>query len=450
MALKKFIKAYNIPVEYVNKDGSIREDAPLYPLYFNYTAGDKGAPFWHDMSADEIQDRLNTKDIEYDNSLNSKKDKQYKLHFADGSESKMIGPNTKRGYSVAAYSNKDKRNGNDYFSDWYPNPYAAEEATYYGNNSLENSEKYQNTASNEQLDKKNSLSVIPSKAREQTKGNKPFFTVPLIVTADTSDVININDVLKDNYEPGRDDFSEVQLKRIISKAAMPDMFSSISQNYHTQVGIDNAIAATLKAKDDLDTAAVNFSDALNAFSANPQRRYNYVRLNAILFDVVRVCDSIVKKCTEAIMPLSSDNDPSIQKVLTSINGLGFYGKTFKDIWNNNDYDTISENVSKVVKDLPEVQNILDSITSQLHSITNGKNSDSQIVVPNPNFDISKYFDWNSDETYSDERLKDVYGSCHDVQLPNSMLQQIASDFVSYLLKSDNQGLITNAVKEFRI
>lgn len=450
MSLKKFIKAYNVPIEYINKDGSIRDDAPLYPLYSNYTAGDKGAPLWYDVPADKIQDKLNTKGIEYDNSLNSKKDTLYKLHFADGSESKIIGPNTKRGYSVAVYSNKGKRNGNDYFSDWYPGISTHEEATYYDNDNLEKDKKYQNTASNEQLDKKNSLSIIPSKAYKRTEGDKSFFTVPLIVTADTSDIININDILKDNYEPGRDDFSEVQLKRIISKAAMPDMFSTISQNYHTQVGIDNAVTAALKAKDDLDTASINFSDALNAFSANPQRRYNYIRLNAILYDVVRVCDSVVKKCTEAVMPLSSDNDPSIQKILTSISGLDFYGKTFKDIWHNNGYDTISENVSKVIKDLPDVQNILGYIASQLRDITSDKNSDSQIVIPNPNFDISKYFDWNSDETYSDERLKDVYGSCHDVQLPNSMLQQIASDFVSYLLKSDNQGLITNVVKEFRI
>lgn len=449
MPLKKFIKAYNVPIEYVNKDGSIRDDAPLYPLYSDYGVGSNdGVLSWKDMQDEAIPDRLNTKDIEYDNRFNSKDNKQYRLHFTDGSANRIIGPNTKRGYSVAAYVNKNKRNGDDYFDGWYPDA-GIEDAIYH--NDIENDEKYQNTASNEQLDKKNSLSIIPSTAEKQTLGSRSFFKVPLIVTADTSDIININDVLNGNYDPSRDDLSEVQLKRIISKAAIPDTFTKVSSNYHMHSNINNAMSYILKRKDTLDEASAMFLDALNAFKADPKRRYNFIRLGALFSEVVRACTLTKGKCAEVMDLLSSNDTVNVQGLLSDIDTLSTFERELSILWKDNTRDNIVDHSLEAMKCLPNLQHVFDDILLQLQNIVDdSKLKDSQILIANPNLDISKYFDWNSDETYSDERLKDVYGSCHDVQLPNSMLQQIASDFVSYLLKSDNQGLITNAVKEFRI
>lgn len=119
MAIRKFIKMYGIHDSDIDDKGNVNPDAALYPYYDAYEDPKTGMTY-HELSPDQIEDRLSDIDRVYDNSTNSHPDRTVKLFDSNDNFIAKVGPDLKRGFSALAYANPEKRHGDDYFDDWYP------------------------------------------------------------------------------------------------------------------------------------------------------------------------------------------------------------------------------------------------------------------------------------------------------------------------------------------
>ena len=222
MATKKFIKLYSILKDDIDAKGNINPNAALYPLFASQYIDNVTGKHYSDLPPEQIKEHLSDEDIPYDNSTNSHPDRTVDVIERSSNPTihknviGQVGPNMKRGFSVLAYSNRDKRSGKDYFTNWYRHSHDRHNIDYFPD--FENTPGYKKSYATPQNDTKTLSRLLSNFGNTSGK----FYSVPLIVTAEDSDIINIDDVLNDNYDPLRDFSSEQQLKRIIKRSVIPN------------------------------------------------------------------------------------------------------------------------------------------------------------------------------------------------------------------------------------
>lgn len=465
MAIRKFIKMYNIRREDVDNKGNVNPDAVLYPMYMTqYRDNKTGKPF-SELPPEAIDDKLSDVDKEYDNSSNAHPKRTVHIHEAGNDDSThVVGPDLKRGYSALAFANKDKRHGDDYFSDWHKinREKDIHSVLHTDASKIMDNASYRDAHANADQDTGAIVETISPGSHY-----KGFYTVPLIIEADDSDVINYNDVTKDNYDPTRDYLPEVQLKRIIRRSIMPNALTdnnksayidSIEIYVNTVIDVFNALRDYESTLYSIATST-GYTHALNT------------KLDTIFENTIEYCGAIIDKFYE--MSDMFENLSSIDSVVdTTLADMGYslddieqdtqavidmYTKFKQSVNNMPAKDTslhkeTAKLVAPIVKKLcVQIYNLYKQCTDLRYHLSETSFVDTTDKYV-PNMDAMKEatqkggaFDWYDSTTYSDERLKDIYDGCHDVTLSDKQLKYIYDDFRKFK-KGATQNSITKGLR----
>lgn len=449
MAIRKFIKLYGIHDSDIDDKGNVNPDAALYPYYDDYEDPKTGMEY-HDLLPNQIDDKLSDTDREYDNSSNSYPDRVVHFLGSDDSTIAEVGPNLKRGYSVLAYSNPEKRHGDDYFDDWHYDVKANKDADVHiarhitpdeFDRRVHNSDFSYGTYSTPEGD----IGFITN-PKMFTKEDS-IYRVPLIVEADDNDIINYNDIVKDNYDPTRDYVPEVQLKNIIRKSVMPNTFTTqtqavAKQNMSSELAIlaDNLFKYISEAPKKFITDNNNKSIqevkqiAISAIDGSRAQLYEFL--------------TAVKRAFELVH--SSEKNSALEQLKRLVSDT--YTFSF-DIAVTTDTLACTQAVTKYFNHAKSIcDTYVPLLLDQITRILTTASADDSHVLKQINSDILKNatqkggaFDWYDRSTYSDERLKDIYSGCRDVTLSDKQLKYIYDDFRKFK-KGATQNNITKGLR----
>jgi len=465
MATRKFIKMYNIRREDVDNKGNVNPDAALYPMYMTQYRDNKTGKKFSELPPEAIDDKLSDEDKPYDNSTNAHPNRTVHVHEAGNDDNThIVGPDLKRGYSALAFANKDKRHGDDYFSDWHKinRDKDIHSILHTDASKIMDNKQYGMMYSDAGGDIRSIADTISPGSHY-----KGFYTVPLIVEADDSDVINYNDVIKDNYDPTRDYLPEVQLKRVIRRSIMPNALVNQSKGVYIEklaVTIDNTfgiLSMLGEYEQFLSSAATSVQDA-NAL---------YNKLYKAFELAIKYCGVIIDnfyEMSDIFEDLSSTND-KVDSILAdagyTLDDVEELTQTIVDMNAKFTQDTkvhvtpgmsLLKDTAKILA--PIFKSLCEHIGTYINQLTALQDSLSEMSdtgIPGqfvPDMDIMHKatqkggaFDWYDSTTYSDERLKNIYNSCRDVTLSDKQLKYIYDDF-SKFKKGATQNSITKGVR----
>ena len=465
MATRKFIKMYNIRREDVDNKGNVNPDAALYPMYMTQYRDNKTGKKFSELPPEAIDDKLSDEDKPYDNSTNVHPKRTVHIHEAGNDDSThTVGPDLKRGYSALAFANKDKRHGDDYFSDWHKidRDNDVHSILHTDASKIMDNTRYGMLYSDAGGDIRSIADTISPGSHY-----KGFYTVPLIVEADDSDVINYNDVIKDNYDPTRDYLPEVQLKRIIRRSIMPNALTnnnkaayidSIEEYANDVLAVYYAIYGYGPELDNI-AASTGYVHALNT------------KLDTIFENTTRYCGMIIDKfyeMSDMFEDLSStDNgvDAALADMGYSLDDIEQTTQAVIDVYTKfkqsaKDMSAKDTSLHKETAKLmaPMVKNLCTQIDNLYKQCTGLQDHLSEMSFAGtageyvPDMNAMKEatqkggaFDWYDSTTYSDERLKNIYSDCHDVTLSDKQLKYIYNDFRKFK-KGATQNSITKGLR----
>jgi len=450
VAIRKFIKMYNIRNEDVDDKGNVNPDAALYPMYMGQYIDNRTGKSFLELPPDQIDDKLSDVDREYDNSSNAHPNRTVQIHsLGDKDPFQTVGPDLKRGYSALAFANKDKRHGDDYFSGWHKIDHDKDINTvsYTPLDKIEEHSQYAKHFSSADKDAASlAYNIAPG---ERYKG---FYTLPLIVEADDSDVINYNDVIKDNYDPTRDYLPEVQLKRIIKKSVIPNAMTNNAKMIYMSKAV-----TVLRYLDNLIPVVEDYTQKVSDLNFDASKHKDvqkvYSLLQNVLNESISRCDkatSMGRELFDILENADIDVDFDIRQQSSYAN------RAFKDIdecltylkyvldWlmqgpveqeaNMEAAKSISNVLMTLCYDFKELRADCRAVYYAAQDLPDTGLAGSYV----PDTDILKKatqkggaFDWYDRSTYSDERLKNIYSGCHDVVLSDKQLKYIYDDFMKF-------------------
>ena len=463
MAVRKFIKMYNIRNEDVDDKGNVNPDAALYPYYATYTKGDGGKRY-ADVSPDEIGERLSSKDFAYDNADNSFPSRTAKLYEWNGDEggprkSTQIGPDMKRGFSALAYANKDKRHGDDYLRDdadaWQDWQSPVRYTEHIPLDKVDDVQEYANWHATPRKDIETMQSNSNWSLANIGLQDAGMHTIPLLVTADDSDIVNMNDITGDNYEPMRDYLPEVQLKRIIKHSLLPNTFI---RKPEASAAMD-AVQAAMETVQEGMVDGKQIEERLEASMASLESRPDSMPRRVAVKSMLGKAASFVEDCAENV----SEAVERMERSCTAYSDV--FGEKFYVI-----HDSMSRLADLCSKagDVPDeepmllgkvmlgllgdveslLQGILDSMGSVHDMVAGASDKESFLFNKNVLKEATRRggaFDWYDSSTYSDARMKDVYAGWSDVTLSDKQLKYIYDDF-SKFKKGATQSNITKGLR----
>jgi hypothetical protein len=456
---------YNIRNEDVDDKGNVNPDAALYPMYMGQYIDNRTGKSFMELPPDQIADKLSDVDREYDNSLNAHPNRTVQIHLlGDKDPFQTVGPDLKRGYSALAFANKDKRHGDDYFSGWHKIDHDKDmhTATYTPLDKIEENSQYAKHFSS--ADKEAASLAYSITPGELYKG---FYALPLIIEADDSDVINYNDVIKDNYDPTRDYLPEVQLKRVIKKSVMPNALTNnkkmvyVSKATNAVRHIDNLIPI-------VENYAQKVSDVNFDSSKHKDTQKVYSLLQSALNEsisrstkTIDMCRSLFDILENADMGAGSD----IQQQTISAD------KTFKDIeeclaYLKDVYDWLMQGPVEQEANMEVAKSISSPLMELCYNFKElradckavyyaAQDMSDAGLAGNyvPDTDILKKatqkggaFDWYDSSTYSDERLKNIYSGCRDVVLSDKQLKYIYDDFMKFKKDATQSSILKGLMR----
>jgi hypothetical protein len=465
MAIRKFIKMYNIRREDVDDKGNVNPDAALYPMYMTqYRDNKTGKPF-SELPPEAIDDKLSDEDKPYDNSTNAHPKRTVHVHEAGNDDSThIVGPDLKRGYSALSFANKDKRHGDDYFSDWHKidRDNDVHSILHTDASKIMDNTRYGMLYSDAGGDVRSIADTISPGSHYSG-----FHTIPLIIEADDSDVVNYNDVIKDNYDPTRDYLPEVQLKRIIRRSIMPNALTNNSKAMYMESINEyaNTIFGVLNAMQYYGPELNNIADSTGYMHALN------TKLDTIFENTTRYCGIVIDRFYE--MSDMFEDLSSVDSVIdTALVDMGYllddieqatqavidvytkFKQSAKEV-SAKDTSLLKETAKLMAPIVKKLCTQIDNLLKPVHNI--------QYRLPEmsfagtvgeyvPNMDAMKEatqkggaFDWYDRSTYSDERLKNIYSGCRDVTLSDKQLKYIYDDFRKFK-KGATQNNITKGLR----
>lgn len=466
MATRKFIKMYNIRHDDVDDKGNINPNAALYPMYMGQYIDNKTGKKFISLPPEAIDDKLSDEDKPYDNSSNAHPNRVVHVTNGAGDIIKTVGPDLKRGYSVLSFANKDKRHGDDYFSGWrkidrdkdihsvvHTDASEITDNPHYGFGHGDAARDAITLAS----------SITPG------EGYKGFYTLPLIVEADDSDVINFNDVTNDNYDPTRDYLPEVQLKRIIKKSVMPNALTNNAKSAYIA-----KVATFAHAVLDKFLEMDNYKNEFESLASSAQDA------NGLYTKLLKAFETIMKYMSDVVsgvyamddtLEALADKDDTIDTALADMDGLtdnieelmsdvkAAYDRCVQDnklhvvkgMLPTRDLSSLRETASLVATFADIFCAILDNLGGMISDLQSYLSGMSDVGIPGkyiPDRDVvSKAtqkggaFDWYDRSTYSDERLKDIYSGCRDVTLSDKQMKYIYNDFRKFKKGATQNNII---------
>ena len=462
MATKKFIKLYSILKDDIDSKGNINPNAALYPLFAEQYKDNTTGKRYADLPPEQIKEHLSDEDTPYDNSTNSHPNRTVDVierssnPTIDTNVIGQVGPNMKRGFSVLAYSNRDKRNGKDYFTNWYRHSHDKHNIDYFPD--FENTPGYKKSYATPQNDTK-TLSRLLSNFGN-TSGR--FYSIPLIVTAEDSDIINIDDVLNDNYDPLRDFSSEQQLKRIIKRSVIPNGQFKMEAVDSKSIALLNSVfsecrvSATNILNNMPDLENLDLQDVIN-----------------LLKEFNLICDNFM--AAAYMRNYSSQTRKRVDKALYALINGGIIPNTSAAIFQvseciDNLYLALSRlesermsapnNVNKYLQKIPQLLSKLEHdlkravgiFTEATNTLTEFQNSNISIPI-NMSYDFSKIlgkggaFDWYDNTTSSDERIKNIIDTGKQVTLSDKQQKYILDDFNNFCDNYQKHNRLLKGIKE---
>lgn len=471
MAIRKFIKMYNIRKDDVDDKGNVNPDAALYPMYMTqYRDNKTGKPF-SELPPEAIDDKLSDEDKPYDNSSNAHPKRTVHIHEAGNDDSThIVGPDLKRGYSALAFANKDKRHGDDYFSDWHKinREKDIHSILHTDASKIMDNKQYGMNYSDTGSDIRSIADTISPGS--QYKG---FYTVPLIIEADDNDVINYNDVIKDNYDPTRDYLPEVQLKRIIRRSIMPNAFTnnakmavtskfaSFAQDvYNVSLMLDSYAMTLHNAATSAQDANALYNKLLEAFERSIKHCTTIIDSGYDVSDTLEDLAATDDTVDTALADIGYTLD-NVEERMSDLKTL--YDKFIQDtkihvtpgMSLTRDLSLLKETAKVVVPVFENLYIHFNDLDKQCADLYNYLSEMSDVGFTGkyaPDIDsVQKAtqkggaFDWYDSTTYSDERLKNIYNGCHDVTLSDKQLKYIYDDFRKFK-KGATQSNITKGLR----
>ena len=282
--------------------------------------------------------------------------------------------------------------------------------------------------------------------------------IPVIVTADDDDVVNINDVLFGGYDSARDTKREVQLKRILARRLPEGLF----QKEGNKKGIDAFNRVSLAcaglvegAYNDIQRGFEIVSKCLSSSGGEPEVSVGVI--HDILNCLRGARDKLLKtnsSLADVISRYGLENSKeelyemiwvSLDTILVQMDVLTRFENGELPI--NGDYSYLYD----LKQDLMGVRGALADF---LRDLRENKYQDSPTYSINKHIynDLDKWFPYSSSKTYSDERLKDISKAlssdgCCDIKLHDNHVKAITDDFRKWLSDSDDKSAILSGIKE---
>lgn len=254
-------------------------------------------------------------------------------------------------------------------------------------------------------------------------GDSRLITIPVIVEADDEDVININDVLNNNYDPTRDYQEEVQLKCIRGRRLPKGLFKKQSLYDECIKTVTSYYETFLELRANLSEGVSDENDVLSM-------------LGYAWRDLDRKFSSLTAQ--QPIPGLSG-----------CINELG-------SLMSKLDAECADDNVPKfsfVTATCDEAANVFGHILDILKAGgVSGSGGGRVIYSPGIINNIDEWFSYDDPGTYSDERMKDIYDclsddGCTDINLSDNHIKQITDDFRKFMRGKDDNSAILSGLRE---
>lgn len=227
------VKFYNVRKDDFDDNFNLKPDAKMYPLYHRFYSN-KNESDDALINDKRVNETLSSEDV-YDNTFNAHKDKKHSLKDETGNQIYKDQPVTKRGYSAVGYL----RGRDDFVASKQEILDNGEKVTRNRLKSQEDpkiKEIMQRELAKKYLKEEDAADRLSSNDLSQMLAalkdigdsynygdSDPFIPLPFIVEFDPEDLITRKDITENNYDPWRDNFNELQLKRIKAKVLPKDI-----------------------------------------------------------------------------------------------------------------------------------------------------------------------------------------------------------------------------------
>ena len=465
--MRKFIKVYRIKrkdLPFVNGVSSeLAPDTRLYGFFGDkYERDDQKHPY------DVAPETASSYDT-YNNLLSQHRGRRYNINVMSSSP-EISSPeggvlpihdttvyNTRpqwRGYSALSYSSKPDR-ANSLIDNWRIDPDSPRRPTY--DNTGKSEGLYNNNSATVYLDRdalsfdritsshnvthpfsENPAGFLQSML-EHGNSDEEYISIPLVVEAEDDDVVSVDDVLNRNYEPGRDFLDEVHLKRIRNKLPLYKglyKLPSVSVGYELHGIMIDATRCRNLLSDMLVTIKDDVNNKLNkTLIRHINSFYNFVN-DHIECDLLPKFDSIIsvmKQSTQASSPhvkVCEECLNSLESVLKKIESWhlkyieSLRGYVFNyDITEDDDSDKAVEhlnNTNMINNFIEDATALIDALgviivcTETAQTVFNDVHTYVKDAYPEIDTEalskfINEQFNYDSDDTSSDMRIKNVRG-----------------------------------------
>ena len=231
---KKILKLYNVALDDIDDKGNINPDAKLLPLFYKF----------HDISPDDVKETLSSEDW-YDDKTNVHGDRHFYIDLPDGR--RLYQPVKHRGYSALSYYTKPDR-ADSLLNNWYYKDTDKDDnyITVHDKDKMSKDLMSRNTDEDSLRYWVNkgylrNKDIIEERKRGHDDEELNYLTLPVVADIDDEDIIRLHDILNNNYDPGRADLNEVQVRHLRNKVVPQGWFKLLSKDK-----LDNLIDTEVK------------------------------------------------------------------------------------------------------------------------------------------------------------------------------------------------------------
>ena len=313
--------------------------------------------------------------------------------------------------------------------------------------------------------------------RKGARNRNDLITIPVIVEADDEDVININDVLNGNYDPTRDYQEEVQLKRIrgrrlpkglfvnepVLSEQMQDVLYEIDEYKDQYVQMLGYIMTALGTLPNVNSAnnEICKADYTTGYTFSGRDAegtlYTHALAGLMTMFIVYTVNNFNAKCLPNVPDYFGARSTYVDALDSVISVLSNAVDTLKG---DAGYDAgkLSDGTMQQLRGYGrELGMYYDKLYEALDNLAGCVYADSA-AHPVATYDgsilrnIQDWFPYDSDRTYSDERMKDIYDclsddGCTDINLSDNHIKQVTEDFRKFMRGKDDNSAILNGLRE---
>lgn len=283
--------------------------------------------------------------------------------------------------------------------------------------------------------------------------------IPVIVTADDEDVVNINDIINGNYDGSRDFQEEKQLKRILARRLPEGLFEQYTVDPKEAKKLQDILVRLCAALEPIVAEVKAVRDQTASFC---ERDPSVEECNAYLdkvqnFKYASLCVDLKKGPLKLVEELQNLNGDAL-------------GEGYADVIRHVDFAVTGAlqdfEAHKYISKL-DYENRLDDMMGPLFENYKSLNEALRLAKEhaygepydggntfNPAIydKLDNWFPYESETTGSDERIKNIKSmlsceGCSDIKLHDNHVKFITDDFRKWLRCKDDRDAIISGIKE---